>query len=92
MRIKYLQVFIQPLRLIQNCLKFEDSLKIMWKAKVFFSDYADMCYTHLSNFLQTKHAACFTFQNFLYPGSDDGSSFKEEWKMECFKSVLSINS
>ena len=46
-RIKYSQVFIQHLRLIL----FEDGSKIivkMCKAKVFLSDYADMCHTHLS--------------------------------------------
>ena len=38
----------------------------MWKAKVFLSDYDDMCHTHLSGgfppgFPETKRAACFTF-------------------------------
>ena len=33
----------------------------MWKAKVFLSDYANMCHTHLSGFSADKLAACFTF-------------------------------
>ena len=46
----------------------------MWKAKVFLSDYADMCHTHLSTvFCRLNLLPVSCFENFLCPGSDDGS-------------------
>ena len=42
---------------------------------MFLSDYADMCYTHLSRVLRRLNMLPVSrFQNFLCPGSDDGSS------------------
>ena len=85
MRIKYSQVFIQHLRLI--LLKFEDSSKIIvtvQKAKVFFSDNPEMCYTHLSRvFCRLNMPPVSRFKNFLCPGSDDGSSSNNSgrWKV-----------
>ena len=41
---------------------------------MFLSDYADMCYTHLSRvFRRLNMLPVSRFQNFLCPGSDDGS-------------------
>ena len=45
------------------------------KAKVFLSDYADVCYTHVSRvFRRLDMLLVSRFQNFSCPGSDDGSS------------------
>ena len=45
----------------------------MWKVKVFLSDYADMCHTHLSTvFLRLNMLPVSCFDT-LCPGSDDGS-------------------
>ena len=47
----------------------------MRKAKVFFSDSPEMCYTHLSRvFCRLNMPPVSRFQNFLCPGSDDGRS------------------
>ena len=64
---------------------FEDSSKIIITAesqgplaKVLLSDYADMCYGHLySVFGRLNMLPVSRFQNFLCPGSDDGSSSKK---------------
>ena len=48
--------------------QFEGSSKIMslWKAKVFLSDYAKMCYTHLSGaFRRLNMLSVSRFQNFM---------------------------
>ena len=49
----------------------------MWKAKVFLSDYADMCYRHLDLsrvFSRLNMLPVSLFQTFLYPEPDDGRS------------------